>query len=58
MAKKVDPEQAGKANELIKHYSQLFPINEDVFMWTLKDGNTYKVGGWINENTTVRSSKL
>ncbi len=58
IAKKVDPEQSQKANDLIKQYSQYFPINEDVFMWTLKDGQTYKVGGWINEQSTVRSRKL
>ena len=57
-AKKVDPEQTKKANDLIKHYSQLFPINEDVFMWTLEEGNTYEVRGWIKEKTTVRSRKM
>ncbi len=57
-AKKVDPEQSKKANDLITQYSQYFPINEDVFMWTLKDGMMYNVGGWINEQTTVRSRKL
>jgi len=56
-AKQMDPEQSQKANELIYQYSQYFPINEDVFMYTLKDGQEYKVGGWINEETTVRSRK-
>ncbi|MCK5687345.1 tetratricopeptide repeat protein, partial [bacterium] len=58
MAKKVDPEQSKRANELINQYSQYFPNNEDVFMWTYKDGKTYRVGGWINEQTKVRSRKL
>jgi len=57
-AKTRDPEVASKANDLIKQYSQHFPNNEVVFFHTLKEGDKYKVGGWINENTTVRSSKL
>ena len=56
-AKQLDPEQSQKANDLINQYSEYFPINEDVFMYTLKDGEDYKVGGWINETTKVRSRK-
>ena len=56
-AKKVDPEQSKRANELIHQYSQYFPIHDDVFMWTFQEGQKYKVGGWINEQTTVRSRK-
>jgi len=57
-AKKADPEQGQRANELINQYSQYFPNNEDVFMQTFRDGDKYLVGGWINEQTTVRSRKL
>ena len=57
-AKTMDPEVASKANELINQYSKHFPNNEVVFFHTLKEGDQYTVGGWINENTTVRSSKL
>jgi len=57
-AKSKDPEVASKANDLIMQYSKYFPNNEVVFFHTLKEGDPYKVGGWINENTTVRSSKL
>lgn len=35
-------------------YRKYFPNKEDAFMEGLKDGQSYKVGGWINENTTVR----
>lgn len=56
-ARQVDPEVADKANDLIRTYSQYFPNNELLFFHTLKDGDPYKVGGWINEATTVRSSK-
>ena len=58
LAKNKDPEVKTKANELIKQFSQYFPNNELVFFKTLKEGDPYKVGGWINEKTTVRSSKL
>jgi hypothetical protein len=56
-AKNVDPEVADKANDLIRQYSKYFPNNELVFFHTLKEGDSYKVGGWINETTTVRSRK-
>lgn len=35
-------------------YRKYFPNKEDGFMEGLKDGQSYKVGGWINETTTVR----
>jgi hypothetical protein len=35
-------------------YRKYFPNKEDAFMEGLKDGQSYKVGGWINETTTVR----
>ncbi len=58
MAKNKDPEAKAKANDLINQFSKYFPNNEVVFFHTLKEGDPYKVEGWINENTTVRSSKL
>jgi tetratricopeptide (TPR) repeat protein len=57
-AKTVDPEVTDEANELINAYSQYFPNNEEVFFRTLRDGDSYTVGGWINETTKVRSKKL
>jgi hypothetical protein len=35
-------------------YKKYFPNKEDAFMEGLQDGQSYKVGGWINETTTVR----
>lgn len=35
-------------------YRKYFPNKEDAFMEGLQQGATYKVGGWINENTKVR----
>jgi len=43
---------------LIKQYVKHFPNNEIVFFHTLKEGDKYTVGGWINERTTIRTNKL
>lgn len=43
-------EAASKAADLRKY----FPNKEEGFMEGLKEGQAYKVGGWINESTTVR----
>lgn len=57
-AKAVDPEISDDANSLINTYSEYFPNNEMVFFRTMRDGDSYTVGGWINETTKVRSKKL
>ena len=54
-AKEVDPLVAEKANERITTYSQYFPDAETVFFYGHQKGDSYKVGCWINETTTVRS---
>jgi tetratricopeptide (TPR) repeat protein len=43
-------EAATKATD----YRKYFPNKEDAFMEGLQAGQSYKVGGWINETTTVR----
>jgi len=53
-AKSVDPECAEEANKLIQTYSKYFPAKEEAFMQGLKEGETYKVGDWINETTKIR----
>jgi tetratricopeptide (TPR) repeat protein len=55
-AKKVDssPKIVETANSRISSYSRAFPSDEIIFFYTLKKGDTYKVGCWINENTIVR----
>lgn len=35
-------------------YRKYFPNKEDAFMEGIQAGQSYKVGGWINETTTVR----
>lgn len=53
-AKSVDSECAAEANKLIKTYSKYFPAKEEAFMQGLKEGETYKIGSWVNETTKVR----
>lgn len=53
-AKTVDHSFNDEANNLIRTYSAHFPGNEEIFMQGYKIGDSYTVGGWINERTTVR----
>ena len=53
-AKNVDPECAEEANQQIALYSRYFPDQEAGFFRGLKEGDTYKLGAWINESTKVR----
>lgn len=54
-AKAVDSEVSEKASERIETYSKYFPDAETIFFYSLKEGDNYTVGCWINENTKVRS---
>ena len=56
-AKQVDPELEEPMNSLINTYSQYFPTKEDVFFHDLKVGESFTVGCWINERTTIRERK-
>lgn len=56
-AKSIDPESDKIATQKINYYANYFPGKEDTFMQGYSDGAAYKVGGWINENTTVRVKK-
>lgn len=42
------------ASTNLAKYRKYFPNKEEAFMENLKEGTTYHVGGWINENTKVR----
>lgn len=53
-AKAVDPECAVEARKLINTYSKYFPRKEEAFFEGIKEGDTYKVGAWINESTKAR----
>jgi len=54
-AKTIDSTVTEKANERIETYSMYFPDIETTFFYSLEDGDSYTVGSWINETTTVRS---
>ncbi|HYQ58082.1 MAG TPA: tetratricopeptide repeat protein [Draconibacterium sp.] len=43
-----------EAAGFLRDYKKHFPKKEDAFMEGLQEGDTYHVGGWINENTKVR----
>lgn len=53
-AKAIDPECAEEARGFINDYSRHFPRKEEAFFEGIKQGDTYKVGSWINESTKVR----
>lgn len=53
-AKSVDPSSAAEANKLIGRYSQFMPSREEIFQRNLKSGDTYFIGCWIQQNTTIR----
>lgn len=55
-AKSIDPSVAEDANKKIGQYSGYFPRSEDLFFNNIAKGSSYKVGCWIGETTTVRSS--
>lgn len=52
-ARRIDDCAADAANKA-SDYRKYFPNKEDAFMEGLQDGQSYKVGGWINETTTIR----
>ncbi len=56
-AKNIDPSLEQAANERIYSYSRAFPAVERLFFHDLKEGESYTVGCWINETTTVRAAK-
>lgn len=59
-AKSVDASCAEDANKLIATYSKYFPTKEEIFDLPNelgKEGQTFRVGGWVNETTTCRAAK-
>lgn len=44
------------ASQRISQYTRQFPIKSDIFFQGLTVGNTYNIGCWIGESTTIRSS--
>ena len=56
-AKQIDPSIAERANSMISIYSQHYPSTETIFFNDYAEGQSYTVGGWINETTTIRAAK-
>ena len=56
-AKTVDPTCSDKANSLIRAYSAAFPSMETIFFNDYSEGQSFNVGGWIGETTTIRAKK-
>lgn len=54
-AKRIDPSLSGKANALINRYTQYMPSKSDIFSRSLKEGDSFTVGCWIQETTRVRT---
>ncbi len=56
-AKAIDPSIAERANALIRSYTAAFPTMESIFFNDFNEGQTFHVGGWIGESTTIRARK-
>ena len=56
-AKQLDPSCAEKANGLIRAYTAAFPSMETIFFNDYSEGQSFNVGGWIGETTTIRARK-
>ncbi|MDA3781220.1 MAG: hypothetical protein PF487_13490 [Bacteroidales bacterium] len=54
-AKAIDSNLSESANKYITAFSKYFPDNETIFFNGYNEGDTYQIGCWINESTTVRS---
>lgn len=53
-AKQVDPGVEERADELIAQYQTHYPSVEETFFRSLKKGDKFNIGCWINETTTVK----
>jgi tetratricopeptide (TPR) repeat protein len=56
-AKAVDSSVADEANKKIARTSSSFPPTKDLFFYGKQKGDSYTVGCWINESTTIRVSE-
>ena len=56
-AKSVDPDLSKEAQDYINSYRPRFPDKKSIFFHNLQIGDSYQIGCWINETTTVRTSE-
>jgi tetratricopeptide (TPR) repeat protein len=55
-AKRVDSGSVAEANQWIGRYAQYMPDITEIFQRGLKEGDSFRVGCWIQENTTIRAA--
>ena len=53
-ARRASQDCAVDASQKVSTYRKYYPSKEEAFFRSLQEGQTYKVGGWINESTKVR----
>jgi len=56
-AKSIDSSIADRANRMISSYTAGFPKAETIFFNDYSEGQSFNVGGWIGETTTIRARK-
>jgi len=56
-ARSVDSSVDSEAGSKISQYARHFPASGDLFFRDMIEGNSYTVGCWINETTTIRGIK-
>lgn len=56
-AKRIDPSTTSEANKFIGQYEQYMPELSEIFSRLLKEGDSFYVGCWIQERTTVRAAR-
>jgi tetratricopeptide (TPR) repeat protein len=54
-AAKMDPALAEESSQKLASCSAQFPNKEDIFFQDFRLGNNFRVGGCIQQNTTIRS---
>jgi tetratricopeptide (TPR) repeat protein len=54
-AAQVDPALAEESGQKLSMCTAQFPLKEEMFFHDMQNGDSYRVGGCIRENTTVRS---
>lgn len=52
----VDKELVNESSQKLAMCAAHYPSKEDIFFQDLKVGDSFRIGGCINENTTIRSS--
>jgi len=54
-AKSIDPSIAGTANSKISQYKAFFPSSEEMFDYSIYEGNSQSISCWYSATTTARA---